>query len=161
MVPRSQELQDDGLLNCKAIYIRITNLPNKRINGLSKMVDLIYKDLSYVINGIAFKIDNEIGYGFDEKIYADAFEELLKKGKLKYQREVYSPVKVDNKVIARRFIDFIIEDKIVVELKQGINKYRKVCDQLFQYLRINKLKLGIVIRFTKNGVKIKRIPNFY
>ena len=125
------------------------------------MADLIYKELSYLINGLAYKIDNEIGYGFDEKIYADALEELLKKNNREYQREVYYPIKIDDKVIAKRFIDFLIERNIVIELKQGEKEYRKACDQIFQYLRINKLKLGIIIRFTKDGVRIKRIPNFY
>lgn len=124
------------------------------------MAELIYKDLSYIINGLAYKIDNQIGYGQEEKIYADAFEELLKKEKLDYKREVYYPIKIDEKVIARRFVDFIVGGKIVVEIKRGENLYRQACDQVFQYLKINNFRLGIVIRFTKNGVRTKRIPNF-
>ncbi len=125
------------------------------------MSELIYKELSYVINGLAYKIDNQIGYGQEEKIYADAFEELLKRENIAYEREKYYPVKIDEKIIARKFVDFIIDGKIVVEIKRGENLYKQACDQVFKYLKINNLKLGLVIRFTKNGVRIKRIPNFY
>lgn len=123
------------------------------------MKDLLYKELSYKINGAAFEVDNSIGQGFSEKIYQKAFEEALVRRKVAFQREVYSPLKIGETVIVKKYFDFIIEDKIVVEIKQGTSNYRDVCSQIFQYLKISKLKLGLVIRFTRHGVKIKRIPN--
>jgi len=125
------------------------------------MADLIYKELSFLLNGIAFKIDNELGFGQTEKVYGDAFEICLRKSNLSYEREKYYPIKIEDKIIAKRFIDFLVEDKVVVELKQGEDNYKKVCSQLFSYLKLNNLKLGLVIRFTKNGVRVKRIPCCY
>jgi len=124
------------------------------------MAELLYKDLSYKINGIAFEIMNLIGSSHSEKIYADAFEELLKKYSISYQRELYYPVKVNGKLIAKRYFDFLIENKVVVELKSGIKNYQSACYQLFDYLKFSKLKLGLIIRFTNQGAKVKRIPNF-
>jgi GxxExxY protein len=123
------------------------------------MGELLYKELSYAITGLAFDIDNAIGFGHREKIYADGFEELLKQNGIKYEREVYCPLKIGNKVIAKKYFDFKIEDKLIVELKTGDYMYKESCSQLFSYLKTSKLQLGLVIRFTKNGVKIKRIPN--
>lgn len=43
------------------------------------MSNLIFEDLTYKLNGFAYKIDNDLGFGYQEKIYSDAFESLLKK----------------------------------------------------------------------------------
>lgn len=123
------------------------------------MAEIIYKDLSYEIIGIAFRINSLLGSGLDEKAYQLAFGELLKEEKLSFKRELYFPVKINEKVIAKKYFDFIVEDKVVVEIKVGNRDYREVCGQIFHYLKMSKLKLGIVLRFTKDGVKVKRIPN--
>ncbi len=125
------------------------------------MGDLIYKELCYKLTGLAYEIDNTMGSGFEEKVYANAFEELLKREKIKYAREVYYPITINGKIIAKKFFDFLIEDKIVLELKCGENRYKNVCKQVFQYLKTSDLKLGLVVRFTKDGVLVKRIPNLY
>ena len=110
------------------------------------MKDLIFKELSYQINGAAFEVDNSIGQGLSEKIYQKAFEEALNRRKLSYKKEVYFPLKIGDKVIAKKYFDFIVEEKIVVEIKQGMSNYRDACNQIFQYLKISKLMLGLVIR---------------
>lgn len=123
------------------------------------MAEIIYKDLSYKIIGITYKINSLLGSGLEERVYQDAFEEVLKEEKIKYTREHYFPVIINEKVISRRYFDFLIDDKIIIEIKIGTRDYRDVCSQIFHYLKMSKLKLGIVIRFTKDGVKVKRIPN--
>lgn len=123
------------------------------------MEKLIHKDLTYKIIGIAYEVDNVIGFGQSEKVYADAFAELLAQNKIEFQREFYAPIALNGKVIAKRYYDFLIEDKVILEIKSGTSQYRQVCTQLFRYLKSSGLKLGVVARFTKIGVQIKRIPN--
>lgn len=123
------------------------------------MKEILYKELSYKLCGIAFEIMHLLGSGHSEKIYADAFEEYLKKNNIKYEREQYYPIKVCGKIIAKRYFDFLVDDKIIVEIKIGDKKYRDACYQLFDYLKFARLKLGLIIRFTNSGARIKRIPN--
>lgn len=123
------------------------------------MSELLYKELSYKIVGLAYEIDNLIGYGQSEKIFCDCFEKLLIRDKIKYERELYYPIKINGELIAKKYFDFLIDDKIVVEFKIGDFLYKQACTQLFSYLKASDHKLGLIIRFTKNGVKIKRIPN--
>ena len=125
------------------------------------MTELLYKDLSYKVTGLIFEIDNLIGYGQNEQTYGDAFEELLKTNRLKYEREIYFPIKIGEKVIKKEFFDFLIDDKIVIELKISDRNYKKACTQLFQYLKSSGKKLGLIFRFTSEGVRVKRIPNYY
>lgn len=55
--------------------------------------------------------------------------------------------------------DFIYEEKIVVELKQGENFSKQNINQVYAYLKATNLKLGLLINFTRKGVKFKRIVN--
>ncbi len=125
------------------------------------MTEILYKDLSYKLTGLIYEIDNTIGYGHTEKTYGDALEQLFKRENIEYEREVYYPVSIDDKVIKKEFFDFLIEDKIIVELKISDKHYKTVCNQIFRYLKSSDKKLGLVFRFTSGGVRTKRIPNYY
>lgn len=125
------------------------------------MADLIYKELCFKVVGFAYEAFNSLGSGLKEKVYANAFEEILKQEKVEYKRELYYPLEIRDKVIAKKYFDFLIEDRLVVELKAGSLNYKEVCFQLLDYLKSSNLKLGLIIRFTQDGVRVKRIPNLY
>lgn len=63
------------------------------------------------------------------------------------------------KIIGRKRFDFLIEEKIVVELKRGNNFSKTHIDQVLEYLRVRGLKLAIIINFGSQGVLFKRIVN--
>lgn len=58
-------------------------------------------------------------------------------------------------------MDFVVEDKIVLEIKRGDYFRRSNIDQIKGYLEATDLKLGILINFTNKGLKYKRIVNLY
>jgi len=68
-------------------------------------------------------------------------------------------VKISEKLLVKRYFDFLVDGKIIIEFKTGDYMYKQSCSQIFSYLKSGDIKLGLIIRFTKNGVKIKRIPN--
>jgi GxxExxY protein len=123
------------------------------------MKRIIYPKLSYKIIGLLFKIYNELGYGYQEKHYQKALKMELEQNNLKYRQEVLTPLTYQKKCIGRYFLDFLIEDKIAVELKIADDFYKKHLKQVLDYLKTNNLKLGIVALFTKDGLKYKRILN--
>ena len=107
--------------------------------------------------GIAFKTYNILGAGFSERIYQNLFSELLKEENIKFVREKWTKLVVCNKNIGGHKVDFLIEDKLVVELKCRSEIYPKDLAQVLNYLKVNSIKLGLILCFTKNGVKIKRL----
>jgi GxxExxY protein len=125
------------------------------------MTEIIYKELSYKVIGLAYEVFNTLGFGLKEKIYADSFEVLLQKESIRFARECHYQIKLRDVPVGNRYFDFLIDDKIIVELKVGGAKYYDAYNQLYDYLKSSGLKLGIIIRFTKDGVKTKRIPNIY
>ncbi|MBI4779310.1 GxxExxY protein [Candidatus Falkowbacteria bacterium] len=66
---------------------------------------------------------------------------------------------IRGKVIAINYIDFIVDDKIVLELKKGNHFSKQNLEQVKQYLQITGLKLAILTNFMPNGVKYIRVLN--
>jgi GxxExxY protein len=121
--------------------------------------DLLYPELSFKLMGILFDVSNNLGYGYDEKHYQQAIAKELEKNKLLFKRELAISIIYRGEEITKNFLDFLIEDKIVLEIKQGNMFNKKDINQIYKYLVATKKKLGILARFTQNGVKYKRIVN--
>ena len=126
---------------------------------MKNKVDLVHPELSYKLIGAAFDVHNKLGGGLREKSYEMAFAEALKESGVKYERQVNTPIKYRDKKVANRFLDFLIENKVIVELKVGGKFLRQDIEQLYEYLKISNLQLGIIINFSKREVTFKRIVN--
>ena len=121
--------------------------------------NLIYKDLSYKITGILFAIHNELGRYKNEKQYADKFEQILKGREIKYLREINLPPSFQGEKKYRNKIDFIIEDKIIIDFKAKTIITKEDYFQMQRYLTSYKKKLGIIVNFRQKYLKPKRIIN--
>lgn len=96
----------------------------------NKLAELLHKELSYEIRGAAIEVRKNYGLGHKEVLYQRAFAEELSLRKIKYERE--KPIKVlspkTGKVIGSYQPDFIIDGKIIVELKALDKLPRKMID---------------------------------
>jgi len=117
--------------------------------------DLLYPDLS----GALFNVYNNIGSGHRERFYQRAIAIELKSLNIPCMEQVYVSVNFRDKVIGKYYLDFLIDNKIILEIKKGEVFLRKNIEQIFSYLKAKKLKLGILANFTKTGLKFKRIVN--
>ena len=109
--------------------------------------------------GISFKVYNSMGFGFREKYYQRAFQKELIKNGIAHQIEKEIKLRYDNEVIGKYFLDFVIEDKIILELKVVSFIKNIHIKQVLEYLNATNLKLAILIYFTKTGVIYKRVVN--
>lgn len=120
---------------------------------------LLYKELSYQIQGAAIEIRKQYEPGHKEVLYQRAFAEELDFRKIKFERE--KPIKIyslrTNKVIGIYQPDFIVDDKIIVEIKALPQIPKKLVDQLYDYLRNSDYELGYFINFSGPKLYIKRI----
>ena len=121
--------------------------------------DLIYPELSYKIIGILFDVYNQLGYGYQEKYYEKAVATSLKLARLNYKEQFLVPLKFKGEKIGNYFLDFLVDDKIVLELKRGERVAKSNIDQIYAYLKAMNLKLGILAQFTPSGIKFRRILN--
>jgi len=124
-----------------------------------KRKDLLYPELSYKIVGILFEVFNELGYRYQEKYYQRAIRGALQKLNVLFREQVNIPLKFQEVSIGRYVLDFLIDNKIALEIKRGDYFSKKDIEQLLAYLKASKLKLGILVRFSSKGIKFKRIVN--
>ena len=120
----------------------------------------IYQELSSKVLGIAMQLHREMGCGFKEKVYQDAFEVLLKENGIPYEREkhidlVFHGVKLEHDF----FYDFLIDDKIGVELKAVSEIYGEFEAQIINYLHVSNHKLGLLLNFGTTSLEYRWYPN--
>jgi GxxExxY protein len=120
---------------------------------------VIYKELSYQIVGILYEVYNSLGYGYLEKYYEKAVEKYFIDINIKYKRQAPYKIIFRGELVGRNYMDFIIEDKIVLELKRGDYFSRSNTEQIKGYLAVTNMKLAILAHFTSTGVKFLRILN--
>lgn len=115
-----------------------------------KKIDLIHEDLSYELRGILFEVHNELRRFAKEKQYADLLEKKLKQRGKNYRRE-------ERISDSGNITDFIIENKIVLELKSKPFLLKKDYYQLQRYLQSTQIKLGIIVNFRSEYLNPKRV----
>lgn len=123
------------------------------------MSEILYKELSYQIVGALFDAIKSLGSNYQEKYYQRAVEVYLTKRKISFQREVPIQISVENELIGRHFLDFLIDNCIVLELKRGNIIQIADVKQVLMYLKTTNYKLGILAYFGVKGVLYKRIIN--
>ena len=120
---------------------------------------VIYPELSFKIVGIVYNVYNELGYGYQEKYYQKALEIKLMDEHIAFKRELKTDLKFNNQKIGHYYLDFLIDDKIILEIKVGQFFHKKDYEQIRAYLKANNLELGILTLFSKDNVKTKRVLN--
>lgn len=116
------------------------------------------KELTYELIGYGYNVFNRLGFGYQEKYYQRAYEMELIEHRKSCQREQKVVIVYNGKKIGRYFIDFVAE-QVVVEIKVASDFHPKHIAQVLGYLRAKNLRLGIILLFTKNGLRVKRVIN--
>jgi GxxExxY protein len=124
-----------------------------------KRNDLVYPELSYAIVGCAYDVFNELGGGLKEKVYQNGMAVCFRIKKIKFTEQLPFQIKFKEETVGSRFLDFLVDDKIIVELKRGKHFTKGHFDQVMEYLKFSKLKLAILINFASDTVYFKRIVN--
>ncbi len=122
---------------------------------------VIYPELSYKIVGILYSVSNDLGYGYQEKYYQRALEAAFKDNGVKFKSQLCVKLKYKNQYIGFYLADFLIEDKMILEIKVGDHFSPQYISQTSAYLKATKLKLAILANFTSKGIVFKRILNLY
>jgi GxxExxY protein len=120
---------------------------------------LKYKEITEKIIGASFEVHSFLGNGFQEVIYQRALAwEMAQKG-LDFAREIEQEIfyKQLLEPIGRRRADFVVEGKVLVELKAIIQLDDVHLAQALNYLKAYKLEVGLLINFGSKSLTFKRI----
>ena len=122
-------------------------------------VKIVLPNLSYRIMGALFNVHNELGPSLLEKYYQRGIDEELKRSGLRFKREVPIEICYKDESIGRYFLDFVIEDLVILEAKAQRYYTPKFFKQALAYLKQTNLPLAIIVNFRGNKLRYKRIVN--
>jgi GxxExxY protein len=122
------------------------------------MSEIILQDESYSIIGVCLDVHNNLGAGFLEIVYKDALEfEFRRKGIL-YEREKMYEVNYKGIVLPHKFYaDFVVYDKIILEVKGVAGISDEFIAQALNYLKVSKNQLALIVNFGEMRLNYKRV----
>ncbi|MBO0342853.1 GxxExxY protein [Flagellimonas profundi] len=122
------------------------------------MSQIIYKNESYFVIGLCMDIHNELGKGFSEVVYSDALEIELKSNGVPFKKEVKFDIIYKGKKLKHHYYaDYLVDDKIILELKAVEKISSSHVKQTLNYLAASKMKLGLIINFGEDSLSYKRV----
>jgi GxxExxY protein len=116
----------------------------------------LYSEITGGIIGCALRLHTSLGNGYPEVIYQRGMAYEMNKTGLEFGREVEMPVYYDEVQIGTRRADFIVINKVLLELKAVGEINNSHFNQVQNYLKAYKLEVGLLINFGENSLKWKR-----
>ena len=108
---------------------------------------LLYPELSHAIVGAAIEVHRHVGPGQLESVYQRALGKELARRNLPARAQVPVDMLYKGESVGEFFVDFVVDDKIVLELKATDRPHGAHVAQVISYLRATKLKLGLLMNF--------------
>jgi len=118
-----------------------------------------YSDITEKIIGCAMKVHQTMRGGYQELIYHNCLSIELKKILLSYRAETELPIFYDGVEVGRRRVDFLVENKIVVEIKAVTELTDVHIAQTLNYLEALNLEVGLLINFGAKSLQFRRLVN--
>ncbi|GEM_PF-333270 len=124
------------------------------------MPPLIYPTESNILLRLAFQLHKELGCGFKEKVYQDAFEVLLQENNIPYEREKHLTIMFHGVTLAHDYYyDFLCFNKIGVEIKAFPEITGEFESQIINYIHIGNHRLGVILNFGTKSLEYHFYPN--
>jgi GxxExxY protein len=121
-------------------------------------MNLLHKEKTYQIIGAAMEVHNELGCGFLEAVYQEAFEIELQIQKIPYEREKLLGIVYKNRLLKKNYsADFFCFGNIIVELKAISSITTADEAQTLNYLKATGMELGIILNFGSKSLQHKRL----
>lgn len=119
--------------------------------------ELIHGDLTYRIIGLMYKVHNTIGSGFQEKYYQRAIRQLFLKERVCFREQVRADFDLEGVNIGKYYLDFVVDNKLVIEIKAKAFFSKRDIKQILGYLKKTGIEVGLLIGFSGESLKIKRL----
>jgi GxxExxY protein len=120
-----------------------------------------FEPLSSRVIAAAIAVHKQLGPGFREEIYENALCIEFNRRGLTFARQADVNVYYDGKLVGKYSLDFLVGDKVVVELKSVTVLLDVHHAQLRGYLRATGKRVGLLLNFGQHPLGIKRMVNSY
>ncbi|MBM4465943.1 MAG: GxxExxY protein [Chloroflexi bacterium] len=124
---------------------------------MSKKVKGPHEDITYRINGAAMAVHRRLGPGHKEEVYQRALEAEFEKVGLSFEAQKNLEVYDEGRLVGYYIPDFIVEDKVIVEIKAFATVHQKYLGQVITYLNHTGLAVGLLINFGERSLRPRRV----
>ena len=121
------------------------------------MVELLYKELTFAIIGAAMELHRILGPGFLETVYQSALARELTLRGIPFEQQVHLPVSYKDVLVGEFIADFIIDGKLIVEIKAVSNFNSQHQAQAMHYLAATGLRLALLLNFGTGSLEHRRV----
>ena len=116
-----------------------------------------YKNFMYPVIGALYEVHRELGPGLNEYVYQEGLEMQLEEEGIGFEREKeFTPIYHTRTMNAKYRLDFVCMSEIIVECKSVEKLTQNHRAQLFNYMRLTKLPIGILVNFSHKSAEIER-----
>jgi GxxExxY protein len=129
------------------------------IRTIKEEKELPYSELTGRILGCCFEVMKELGPGFLERVYKNALLMAMRQKGLQVEAERSYNVMFRGKIIGRYVADLVVNDTVIVELKCCENLIGEHQAQLFNYLKVSGLPVGLLVNFRRRKLDWKRLQS--
>lgn len=118
-----------------------------------------HEELTHKIIGCAMQVHRTLGNGFQEVIYQRALAIEFEHQRIEFEREKVMSIFYRDIDIGTRRVDYLVENKIMVEIKARTELDDIHLNQAMNYLEAYQMKIGLLINFGANSLQFKRVHN--
>lgn len=120
------------------------------------MAEFLYKELTYAIIGAAMEVHKILGGGFLEAVYQKALAHELRLRGIPFEEQVHLQVFYKEQLVGEYIADFIIDGKVIVEIKAASSLTDAHTAQTLHYLAATKQKVALLINFGGKSLEHRR-----
>ena len=122
------------------------------------MSNYLYEEDTFKIIGLLIQVHKHLGKGFSEIVYKDALEYEFMKNSIPFEREKEYQVHYKDVILKHKFYaDFVVFDKIILEIKSVDSLHDAHISQCLNYLHVSENRLALLVNFNSKSLEYKRI----
>lgn len=118
---------------------------------------MLYEELSGIIIGAAMEVHKQLGSGFLEAVYEHALAVELTARQIPFNRQTPVTVLYKQTPVGEYRADFIVDGKIILEIKATGALIAKHYAQVLHYLTATRLRLALLLNFGAQSLQVKRL----
>ena len=121
------------------------------------MTELLYKELTFAVIGAAMEVHRLLGSGFLEAVYQKALAHELRVRNIPFEEQVHLPVVYKGELVGDYVADFVIDRKLIVEIKAVSRLNSAHQAQAMHYLAATGLRLALLLNFGAGSLEHRRV----
>ena len=120
---------------------------------------MIYEEITGKILEACFEVSRELGIGYLESVYEKSLLIALRQKGLKAENQVPLQVKFRGQIVGEFFVDVLVEEKVLVELKVSNGLSKENFAQTINYLKATNIEVGMLVNFGTPKIEYRRFSN--